>query len=56
MNKNFYDYDRYSYGEDLDALCYDDGSHSISRRKELNLRKYSGRDTYCGNSEDCEEW
>ena len=46
------EFDRYSYGDDLDFLCYDDGSHSIGRRKELNLRKYSGYDTYCGDPDD----
>ena len=51
---NFYnnDYDRYTYGDEIDALVYDDGSHSLSRRKELNRRKYSGYDTYCEDYED----
>lgn len=51
---NFYnnDYDRYTYGDEIDSLIYDDGSHSLSRRKELNRRKYSGYDTYCGDRDD----
>ena len=51
---NFYnnDYDCYTYGDEIDALVYDDGSHSLSRRKELNRRKYSGYDTYCEDYDD----
>lgn len=51
---NFYnnDYDRYTYGDEIDSLIYDDGSHSLIRRKELNRRKYSGYDTYCGDRDD----
>ncbi len=52
MRNNYYDFDRYTYGEEIDALCYDDGSNSLSRRKELNRRKYSGLDTFYGDSDE----
>ena len=52
MNNNYFDYDQYNFGDEIDALCYDDGSHSLGRRKELNRRKYSGYDTYCEDYDD----
>ena len=53
MKRNYNNFDRYSYGDDLDALYHDDGSHSIGRMKELRLRKYSAYDTYSGNPDEC---
>lgn len=52
MYNNYYDYDRYTYAEDLDFFYHDDGSHSVNRRKELDRRRYSGSDTYCGDRDD----
>ena len=56
MNYSYNDYERYYYYDDLDCLSYD-GIHSFTRRRELEYRKCSGYDTYCGGSDDCsEEW
>ena len=52
MNYLYYDYDRYTLDEEFDCFYHDDGSHSISRRKELELRRYSGYDTYTGDYDD----
>ena len=52
MYNKYYDYDRCTYADDLDAFYHDDGSHSAGRRKELDRRKYSGSDTYCGDRDD----
>lgn len=56
MNYSYNDYERYYYYDDLDCLSYD-CIHSFTRRRELEYRKCSGYDTYCGGSDDCsEEW
>ena len=56
MKRNYNDFDRYALYEDLDSLCYDDGSHSYDRRRELERRRYSGYDTYIGSSDDYNDW
>ena len=52
MKYNYYDYYHNTYAEDLDSFYHDDGSHSAGRRKELDHRRYSGSDTYCGDRDD----
>ena len=50
---NFYaDYDRYTFADEMDSFYHDDGAHSAARRKEMDLRKYAGLDTYCGDYDD----
>ncbi len=52
MNYSMYVFDRYTFADNLDAFYHDDGSHSVGRRKELDRRKFSGYDTYCGDPDD----
>ena len=52
MSYRYSDYDRYTQEEDFDSFYHDDGSHSLTRRKELDLRRFSGYDTYSGNPDD----
>ena len=49
---NYNDLDRYTFADDFDSFYHDDGSHSCGRRKELDRRRYSGSDTYCGDLDD----
>ena len=56
MNYSYNEYERYYYYDDLDCLSYE-GSSSFNRRRELEYRKYSAYDTYCGDSDNYnEEW
>lgn len=56
MNNNYTDYERYYYDDEMDCLSYD-GIHSYTRKRELEYRKYSAYDTFCGYSDDSsEEW
>ncbi len=51
----YFDYDRYDAYYEMNAIYYDDGSHSYDRRRELARRKYSGYDTFTGES-DSDDW
>ena len=52
MNYHYNDYDRYTLEDDFDSFYHDDGSHSMTRRKELDFRRFSGYDNYSGNPDD----
>ena len=55
MKRSYIDYEHYYYEDNDDTICYD-GSNSFYRRKELNRRKYTGYDTYCGDNDDGYGW
>lgn len=56
MNYSYTDFERYYYDDALDCLSYD-RSISFARKRELEYRKYSAYDTYCGDTDNYnEEW